>query len=401
MLFTACEEGPRVHPTTTAASDEPPPVTTRRAPQVDVLPDDRVALHGRIETPRGEPVAGARFVTVDDTGELREGVSGPDGALEVEELRPPYDLRVADTAYLGVARVDPVVEVERDEEERAPPEEVFVEVHAPSCGRDPCIIDLVSTSLEGEGRATALGEGFITLQHVFRGRSASEIDVHVLAHDADYTTVAYGRGRELVEAAPVETADILVDPDAVVTLDVPGADGVPGASFVVASRLPRVAGATWRMERSAAAPVTSTRLHYSSRAWSGTEPIDHDPPALPLPVGPRISRPLAGGVLSARGAGLSWTSDPRTLFTVDVTDVARGAFRYRLITNASDLSFGRIEALGFPRLQPGAHTLSLTTAPFTGIDEAVSSDAVVRGRRFDLRRAGAATYETIPFTATR
>lgn len=371
--------------------------TTKRSTST-VLPDDREAVHGKILTKHGAPVAGQMFVTVDDTGELRDGVTGADGSLDVEELRPPFDLRVGDTAFLGVKRSDLVIEVD-GEEDTAPAKEVLAEVHVPMCGRDPCIVEVVSTSLDGEGHATVIGEGFVTLQHVFRGREASTIDVHVLAHDAAYTTVAYGRGRDAIDVSPVETTEILVDPDVAVTLDVPGADGVPGASFAIGAVLPRIPGATWRMERSASAPPTKTLLHRSSRAWSGTEPIDHDPPALPLPVGPEISRPLAGGSLSARGAGFSWSSEPSTLFTVDVLDVARRTFRYRILTNASDLPFRRIEALGFPRLTPGAHTLSIATAPFTSLEEAVSPDAVTRGRRFDLRRAGGATYETIPFTA--
>jgi hypothetical protein len=193
----------------------------------------------------------------------------------------------------------------------------------------------------------------------------------------------------------VPTKEVLVD-DASVTLDVPG-----GASFEVGPRLPKIPGATWRMERSAAAPPTATELHRSSRAWSGRLALDRDPPALPLPVGPEILRPLAGGALSARGAGWSWASDPRTLFTIDVVDVARGAFCYRVLTNDSDLPPRRLEALGLARLSPGAHTFSLETSPFTSVDDAVSSDAATRRRRFDLQRAGAATYETIAFTVSR
>jgi hypothetical protein len=391
-LLVGCADAtasPSPAPVSAIVSNEPPP----RQPESAAPAVEKIALRGRLTTSRGTPLAGEQFVTVDLDGERIEAITGPRGELDVEEVRPPYDLRVGDTVYLAVTRHDPVLEIDR-EEDHAPPQEVLVEVHPPACGREPCIIDVVTTSRDGEGRATAIGEGPIAISHGFRGREASEIEVHVLAHDEAFTTVAYARGHGELWPAGVETREVLVD-DATVTLDVPG-----GASFEIGPRLPSIAGATWRMDRSAAAPPNATELHRSSRAWSGALALDRDPPALPLPVGPEILRPLAGGALSARGAGWSWASDPRTLFTIDVIDLARGAFCYRVLTNDSDLPPRRLEALGLARLSPGAHTFSLETSPFTSVDDAVSPDVVARRRRFDVKRAGAATYETIAFTVS-
>lgn len=391
-------------PVATVASDEPEPRRSPDPPASVPLPnegvDERISLRGRAVTRSGVAVPGIVVVTVDRTGDRRESVTGGLGEISVEELLPPYDLRVGDVAYLGVSRADPVIEVPREEPFFV--ETVSVEVRAPPCGREVCIVDVVSTSLTGEGAATVSGTGWVTVQHASRRREP--IDVHALVHDAAFSAVAYGRGRGVIEAGRVETREIAFeraagDADETVTLDVPGAHGVPGASFAIDRRIPLVVGASWRIERRAVAPPTATLIHRSSRAWSGAQALERDPPALPLPIGPEIERPLGAGELSARGAGLSWSPDPRTLFTVDVADVARGVFRYRIVTNASDLPFRRIEALGFPRLRPGAHTLSLTTAPLTDVDEAVSSDVTERRLRFDERRGGAATYETIPFTA--
>lgn len=331
-------------------------------------------------------------MTVDESGEHRAGLSGADGSLRVEELRPPYDLRVGDTAWLGVSEPHPVIEVEGEEVLVA--RSITVEVRAPGCGREICVVDVVTTSPTGHGETTASGLGLVTVEHQSRA-SMEEIEAHALVHDAAFEHVAYARGVDALEAAPVDTREILLEEGTRVTLDVPG-----DASFAIASRLPLIEGASWRMARSAAAPPTKELLHRSSRAWSGTQSLDDDPPGLPLPVGPEILRPLAGGALAARGASLSWTPEPRALFTVDVADVERGAFRYRVVTNASDLPFRRLEALGLPRLRPGTHTFALATAPFSSVDDAVSADGVVRGRRFDERRAGAATYETIPFTVS-
>jgi hypothetical protein len=392
-LLVGCADAPAPPspaPMSAVVSNEPSP----RPPASAAPAVEKIAIRGRLTTSRGTPLAGEPFVTVDLDGERSEAVTGPSGELEVEELRPPYDLRVGDTVYLAVTRPDPVLEVDR-EEERAPPEEVVVEVHPPSCGRGPCIIDVVTTSRDGEGRATAVGEGPVAVSHIFRGRDASEVTAHVLAHDEDFASVAYARGHGTLWPTRVETNEVAAD-DASVRLDVPG-----GASFEVRKRVPWIPGATWRMERSAAAPPTAMVLHRSSRAWSGILALGRDPPALPLPVGPEILRPVAGGALSARGAGWSWASDPRALFTIDVVDVARGAFCYRVLTNDGDLPPRRLEALGLARLSPGAHTFSLETSPFTSVDDAVSSDAATRRRRFDMKRAGAATYETIAFTVSR
>lgn len=386
---------------TTNAAEEPVPWVSATKPATPPASsfEDRVAIVGRIVTTRGEGVAHRPFLAVDRTGERREGTTDARGGFWIEELRPPYDLRVGDTAWLGVTRVDPVVEIEG--EETLVSEEVVVEVGAPPCGREACVVDVVSVSRTGRGGATAIrrdraGPTTVIFQH--GSREHEEIEVHALVHDAAFTVVAYARGRGVLEAQAVETRELSLDDDddgVTLTLDVPG-----GASFAIGRRLPRVEGATWRMERRAVAPSTASVIHRSSRAWSGTLAIDDDPPALPLPVGPEILRPHAGGLLSGRGTGLSWGVDPRTLFTADVVDVARGAFRYRVVTNASELPSRRMEALDFPRLRPGAHTLSLTTAPFAGVDEAVSSDVEERRRRFDERRAGAGTYETIAFTVS-
>lgn len=428
----ACATAPVEEPVGTIDSDQPPPSSGRRSasPPADfaaATPDDAIAIVGSIVTGTGEPVAGTAFTTVDRNGESWDGISEADGSLRVEGLHPPYDLRVGDTAWLGVSRRDPRVEVSADERTAAPIT-IALGVLAPP---GAVLVDVVSSSARGTGSASVVatpnadgdGVAVVTLAHEFRARATSDVLLHVLVHDAGFAVVGYARvlvpladvGNTEVDAGSVRpflvatTEPLALDANVEVTLDVPGAAGVPGASFALPSfelgarrglRLPRIDGATWRMKASATAPPTLLSLHRSSQAWSGSLPIGHDPLALPLPVGPEITRPLAGGALSARGAGLSWNDDPGALFTADVIDEARGVFRYRIVGVATDLPFRRIENLGFPRLRPGPHTLSLTTAPFASVDDAVSPDPLARTRRFDERRSGGATYETVPFTVT-
>lgn len=442
LLVIGCSAVPDSEPLGTSNAEEPRRRVAATMPPPDVLVIDdgdpepelgeRITIAGALVTDRDEPIAGRRFVTVGHDRDRRAGITGPGGAIAVEGVAPPYDLLVqgspdnGPTVYLGLTSPDPYIALlERDGVTvAAPSQTIRVGIRAPSCGRERCIVDVMSASRSGDGNASTLSEptadddaiAIVEVSHVWWAAKPAEgekIAIHALVHDVENRTFAYGsvagiepapgemrdtgllRATALATTAPLTPGGVMssVAADALwstlITLDVPGASGAPGPAFALAAatasavttRLPILAGASWRVM------VTAMTPGRASTAWSGSCDVGDGAPRLELPPAPSD--------VAIEDGRLRWRAGASALAIIDVVDVARASHRYRIVTNETDVALGRLEDLGLRGLEKGAHELALTIAPDVSLNETVDPDPAVRSRQRDVRRAGVASYARV------
>jgi hypothetical protein len=369
-----------------ARGERPSPITTTdpTSPAADFHagPDDAVSIVGLVVDSDGVPVSGQPFAVRDRNGMRDEGVTGPDGSLASEGAFPPYDLLVEDTAFLGVSRGDPFVVLDHPTVHTHHVRPITVTVTGACAG---CVVDVVGVTASG----TAFASGSSLIKVSPPALEDETVAVHVLVHDPIFTTFSYSKvdttaAAVAVAPTPVDTTDAMtLDTGAEVALDVPG-----GGWFRIGSRIPKIAGASWRVKvRSTHAPAPPL-LYGTSAAWSGALSIGASAPSLYLDDPP---------IVSANASGVSWAVTPGMLATADVFDVAHGAYRYRVVTNDASISFDRLKRLGLATLLSGAHTVTLATAEATAIDDALSADPTIRGRPTNEHRPGGSTYERVGF----
>ncbi|HVM69010.1 MAG TPA: carboxypeptidase-like regulatory domain-containing protein [Gaiellaceae bacterium] len=434
--------------------DEPPPpraaVTAGPEAGSAVAPVD---VSGVVTDDRSEPLPSRAIVAVDAHGARQYAVTDGAGRFDFPGVAPPYDLAAlpvgggAATVFLGLRRSGLHVEL-LDRDRPAPPlarQTVRVGVRAPRCGRVVCSVTAATRSASGAGSVTTDcregGDVSIDVEHVWRHGTpigASEpIDVHVLVSDEAPSTYSYGRihgvaggGDAVVDAGYAELAPVAATEPAVlgahggagaltdwrwttaISLDLPGAAAAGAAPFVVAEEA--AASTTFSVplapEVMVFASVSASHprgerqggFFRSTEAWSGGRGPSEVPFGVDVAPGPEIVRPAVGGIFSRRGRGFAWVSlGIAGLATLTVAERARGGARLRVLTSGEGVPLDRLAVLGLPKLDLGDHVLDLVTSPGAGVDDAVSPDPVVRGRREDRSRPGTKTYLRVPFRVTR
>lgn len=435
--------------------DERSPIVPRRGSIEEPNAPGPIDVRGLVADERGGPIGGRAVRLVDAAGERRESLTEDDGSFAFDGVRAPYDLGVAaplggPTAYLGLTRADPWLELAEREAAPAPPERQIVRavVEMRPCGLRPDWITVVTASPSGGGSATIpvrAGDANPVIVEVEHGWYAAPppgevVRVHVLAGDEDRSSFAYAAADrvpaapgERTRTGPIAPASIhATEPLALgaeggegalvewrwtteASLDLAGGGQVTFAAAEAASltaRLPLVPGASVRVSVAAVDPHAEPRrgYHRSTGAWSGARPLsperdlsrDAGSLALEVRAGPESLQPAVGEILSREAIGFAWKRDDvPALVTVTVADVTRGVVRFRALTTDEQLPHARLAALGLATVLPGEHLLELTTAPLSTTDEATSLDASTRRRRFDRARPGAATQLRIPFHVAR
>ncbi len=146
----------------------------------------------------------------------------------------------------------------------------------------------------------------------------------------------------------------------------------------------------------------------TATGWSGLRSIESRAAAgsliVDVPLGPDMDRPSAEGILSSHGRGFGWTPSsaaPSPLSTLVVTDSARGRTRFRAMTNGSEVSFAKLDALGLDRLERGEHELTLRTTAAIPIDDAISVDPEARARSWSTTRPGSSSTFHATFIVSR
>lgn len=426
-----------------------PSATPDAAPSV--LPT--IDVGGRVVDQNEGPVVGRPVVVVDRRGKRQEIMTDEGGGFYAMKVAPPYDLLIEEApsgavitplVYLGLRRADPWFEVfegqsEGQGEGHPASQPLRLGVKLPPCraAGGPCWVSVVSASASGSGGTagsyvTGTESALFELDHAWREanvRSGEAIDVHVLTGDAQYTEYAYARVSH-VAARPGEPTDLGVTEPMLVGSTEPvtvagRAVGLPagwqwtlasqldlagGGSFalrydwnpVATMRLPKLAGATFRVDAWAQHPPTPDRpyLHRSSHAWTGPLPLTVNNVSLDVPTPPATVRPALEGQLSSAGKGFSWTEGARGLVSLVVVDLARGRQRFRAFTAQSEIPLQRIEALGLERLERGEHVLDLTTTPGATLD-GLTQPHDEPGRRPIAEAPGAMTYQHFRFVVTQ
>jgi hypothetical protein len=440
----------------TAGAERPRPslgLATPVAPETGRAGEELAVIDvgGRVVDDLDAPVIGRSLVVVDRRGTRHETATDEDGAFRAAQIAPPYDVLVAPAAagavitplvVLGLRRSDPWLEVfEREGPlDRPASQPIRIGVKLPPCrsAGGACWVSVISASPSGGGGTAGSYEagtehGLYELDHAWREsftRPGESIEVHVLTGDAQYTEYAYASVSR-VAARPGEPTDVGVtvptavdstEPVAVdghadglpegylwtlsAHLDLPGGAAIPlryDWAATMTMRLPKLAGATWRVGAWAQHPQTPERpyFHRSSQAWTGTLPFTATNVSLDVPPAPETSRPAADGALSRAAEGLSWEGRGPALASLVLVDLARGRQLFRLLTAEAGISVERLDALGLDRLARGEHVLDLTTTPgATTVDEVTHPSASQRRRRFESHVAGATTYQRFRFTVT-
>jgi hypothetical protein len=356
---------------------------------------------------------------------------------------PPYDVAVAagqsdgaPVVFAGVTRADPRLALTERSLGRAapPPQSIRLCATLPPCAETSCWLTVASSSRSGQGAtAQSLVSGTrtvdIELEHTWvRDASPSEetLDVHVLVGDDGYSRFAYAHLRDVL-AGPSRAIDLgMVEPrptgvtlpravtaygamfqdrwdwNIALSLDLPSGGSldfqyVDGSALI--TRLPLLEGATLRASAWAQHPRPELRpyAHRSSHATVAALPVSGGEVLIELPAGPDLLRPEPDRALSRHASSIGWADGAAALVTVTLADLERKRQRFRVHTNGAQVSFARLEALGVPRPQPGAHVLDVTATRGGSVDELASpepasTDGVASSR--------SATYQRFAFTVT-
>jgi hypothetical protein len=435
----------------------PPAATTRTivpgsgaegaALDAGVHPRPTIDVGGRVVDDLDAPIVGRPVTLVDGRNERSDVVTDEDGGFWVMGVIPPYDLLVAPAptgavrtplVYLGLTRSAPRLEVPERHGLAAQPATapIRVAVNLPACPSTAagCWVAVTTASATGGGaRRASYVAGTLTavyaIDHVGATSPGAPVDVHVLAGDAESTAYSYAYA-EAMMAPPGEATDagtlnpLPVEVSAPITVAGDGAALPEGERWTLASqlelpggallplrtdrgpvstlRLPRLAGATWRIAAWAEAPSSPSTpsLARSSEAWSGTLPLTATSVTLVLPAAPVPVRPVVDGTLSRRGLGLAWDGASPALASVALLDVGRAALRFRAYTSQPAIALARLEGLGLAKLDPGDHVLEVTTIPGASVDELAQPDAAARRERFDVHVPGASAYQRFRFQIT-
>lgn len=427
-----------------------PPAASASAPDAlppPELPDLDVA--GRVVDDAVGAVVGRSIVVVDRRGRRQEVSSDEEGGFRATSVAPPYDLLVdaapagavtTPLAFLGLRRADPRLPVFERQGPTARPaaQPIHVAVKLPACraAGAGCWVSVVTWSASGGGGtagsfAAGTENAVYDVEHDWRDvavGAGETIDVHVLVGDAEYTQYAYGRAgvsarpgeptdAGVVTAAPVPSGDPVsvaagMDgaPDGwdwtlASELEMPGGATLPlryDWSATTAMRLPVLPGATWHVGAWVQHPPAPERPWFqrSAQVWSGTLPLGTTNVALDVPAVPQPLRPGIEGAFSRRARALVWDTRTPALASVVVVSLATGQQRFRAFTADADVSLWRLEALGLPRIEQGAHVLDLMTTPGATVDELTDPDELHRRDRFDVHVAGGTTYQRFQFVVT-
>ncbi len=450
----ACGES---EPGSSTASEPPRRGSTGATDSEREVPNkepDTIDVAVQVQTDDGEPIVGRTVVLLDARGKTKERLTDEGGLVHFLRIRPPYDVMIAPapsgimlvpTIFFGLTRRDPVIELfERDGSPVRPPAEtVRVAVAPPPCNAASCFITVATGSTNGSGTTSFSYSGapapiVLTVEHEWHVATLPKneiVDVHVLTGDEGRTTYAYARHAgltatpgeqrdigtiapvpiEATAAVPITTHVAKADVDEawnrtlLTWLDLPGGgaialsyrEGAEGKGTSLKLPLLPVPGATLRVEAWAVHPPAdgTVPFHRSAHARTGERKITTDPIDVNLILGPEMIRPSLDGRISRRGLGFEWTNElPGTfLHQLTVSDLGHGRMRFRVFTNGTSFTLGRLETLGIAKLKTGPHLLDLTTTEGLVADDVTSPDDRQRRRGVDATRSARVTYQRLGF----
>lgn len=421
FAFVACAEDASVPAAAPAPPDArltPPPAATA-PPAPDAGPPPFPWASGLVVDGRGTPIVGRPVTVIDRRGKQTSVLTDEGGTFWAADVATPYDVAIAPApsgavvvplAVLGIQRRDPFFALEEEGDWAASPAQtIHVAVALPPCTGERCWVTVVTASPSGRAEATraiAFGERTVAFDLVHTWRTDPDparelVDVFVLTGDEDAPCFAYVRVSG-VGVAPGETTDlgtivpeplaalgaIQVDAQTPVTpagwdlgvgidLVLPGGTRLPfrrAAAPVLTTVLPAIPGATFRASATATAPHGDAPFHErSSSAWSGTLPLSTPQVLLDLPSPVDVERKTPA--FSRRGHGITWSRGGPGLAVVELFDLGRSRRVVRVLTEGDALSFARLDRLGLPPPELGAHLLDVTTRSSMTLDDRLRSDA--------------------------
>jgi hypothetical protein len=426
LVVSACAESGESRggaPSTTSPSSPPTPHAATGSPPWGGPPASRVAdLDVHVQDDDGLPVVGRVVVARDHRGARRDGMTDEEGGVILEALDPPYDLRVegspsdggraVPTVLLGLGRAEAAIRLdEHDSSALPPPERIRLGVVGPPGVEGELLVTTSSASGVGAASSGALHPGEVTVlevDHTFvRAWLApgERVRVHVLVRPSGGGETALGHvgsfgygvfdagaadpgaradlGIVTVAAADATVHDVVVDGAAMSSGWSIGAQAalrfVDGAEIPLGAisagalrvRVPSLPGASWCIA-AAAERLTSAPgdLHAGSQVRACTAVGAALAPAdLVLASVPALLAPQPAEGLSRLGHGLRFV--PRegpTVFDARLV-LEGGAVLVRVLTEAPDVPFARLVALGIPRLARGPAVLDLRTEEGRGLDD--------------------------------
>jgi len=453
-MVAACEDARADDPFATNAPATPSPPSARPSEADSGAAGEGLRVGGLVFTDEGAPIEGRPIALVDARGKRVELLSDEGGGFWFLDVKPPYDLAVAaapsgvmlvPTVFLGLTTAEPHIELyEREGTSSRPSSQTIrVGVRVPSCDAPPCSLSVVTASASGAGSSAAsygMDDPDVVVFEIEHAWSApiiapsETIDVHVLTADSKRTAFSYVH-RGGLAASPGDVVDLgTIDPAPIAAsdplevravgheipagwttvlstwIDMPGGGAMPftyGTTDDATMHLPVIRGGMFRanawMQRGDSAD-DAPYAYEGAQAWSGVLAVAGGTLSLDLTGGPAPARPLPGGTMSRRSAGVGWVAavpGSRPLTEVTMTNVAHGSLRWRVFTNDDEVPNAHLERLGLRPLEPGQHVLGLTTTPKRTVDELVSADPWARHARIDVARAGSESYRRFAFTVTQ
>lgn len=413
------------------------------------LTPETITIVGTLASERG----GRRDLTVVDGRGRRAHVRSDErGSFSAPDVMPPYDLGVlpkdgsAMVVYQGLWRSDPLLDLfDRAVTVDDPSSRMLrlsVRLGQSPCARASGWVTVATVSPAGGGGTVvrcASGAKAVTVDIEHAASAAAlaakeSVDVHVLVENDASTTFAYGR-RRIDLGEPLATSDVgsveptrvpvapamsvmgggdlfdLPDWTWITSLELDVGDDAIGkqplfhavtAGNVSERALPLIPGATVRASVLGRHPKADgqTGFYRSTEAWSAPREVSAEPIVLGVVAGPELVHPREAERLPSGDFAFAWvtpTGAAGTVGIVSVTSLARSALVLRVVTAETDVRTERLEAVGVPALEKGAHLFELAAWPSVTTDDMTSPERTTRATPFDRSRSGSATLLRVPF----